>query len=145
MRSSTDVCCGSLGVCRAGYSCHSLCVCVETGGTCCNNARYCTAGNKCCSLGGCAPEGGDCCSNGQICDTGNICVVNTLTGRYGCCTDVKCTAYMSSGARVPLTPTATPTVGNIVTTLPPIVTNKPVTLYEYYYWTITWLVPILFF
>lgn len=130
---ANGVCCGSTGVCPGGYTCNSVCRCVETGGTCCTNGRYCVEGYKCCS-NSCAPNGGECCSNGQVCDTGNICVVNKRTGRYGCCTDLSCTAYVDSGSTIALTP-STPQ-----TTEAPRVTSTPVydSVYTYYYWTLTW-------
>lgn len=133
---TTDVCCGSRGTCPGGYSCHSRCQCVERGGTCCSNGRYCIKGYKCCKTG-CAPIGGQCCSNGQTCDTGNICVVNRRTGRYGCCTDLSCTAYIDSGSTVALT-TSTPKATK--TTAAPRVTTSAVNrvVYRYYYWTLTW-------
>lgn len=142
---SNGVCCGSSGTCPAGYTCSSRCSCVETGGTCCSNGRYCAKGNKCCTSG-CAPNGGECCSNGQICDTGNICVVNKRTGRYGCCTNLSCTAYVESGSTIALTPTASKTTAAPKTTAPPRVTSSVVydVRYQYYYWTMTWYtVPFL--
>ncbi|KFY01161.1 hypothetical protein O988_02880, partial [Pseudogymnoascus sp. VKM F-3808] len=137
---ANGVCCGSIGTCPGGYTCNSVCRCVESGGTCCSNGRYCQKGNTCCALGGCAPLGGQCCSNGQICDTGNICVVNRLTGRYGCCTDLSCTAYVSSGNTVPLThSTPQTTAAPHTTAAPPVVTTPTQNeVYIYYYWTISW-------
>lgn len=97
---SDDVCCGALGTCDAGFTCHSLCECVPSSAQCCSNGRYCEAGYKCCSLGGCAEAGGECCSNGKACSAGNICVISGRTGEYGCCTDLSCTAYVDGGTTV---------------------------------------------
>lgn len=135
-RLTTDVCCSDMGTCPSGYFCHSLCECVETGGTCCSNGRFCATGNKCCSLGGCAPVGGECCANGRMCDTGNICVYSSTSGKYGCCTDLKCTAYESAGATITYT-----TTSQIATVAPPATTKAPV-IGKYYYWTITWYFPL---
>lgn len=67
-----------------------------------------------------------------------MCVL--LNGKKGCCTDLRCTAYISDGVRVPLTPTATrqpdPTPTPPPTTAPPV--TKVVDVYYTYYWTITW-------
>lgn len=129
---SNGVCCGSTGVCPGGFECNSICRCVETGGSCCADGRYCQAGHSCC-YSGCVPDGGQCCSNGQMCDVGNICVVNLSNGRYGCCTDLSCTAYVESGSTIALTH-STP----VVTTEAPRVTQTVDSGYVYYYWTFTW-------
>ncbi|OBT39468.1 hypothetical protein VE00_10130 [Pseudogymnoascus sp. WSF 3629] len=139
---SNGVCCGSTGPCPAGYECNSVCRCVETGGSCCANGRYCPAGESCC-YSGCVPKGGQCCSNGQMCDVGNICVIDLSNGRYGCCTDLSCTAYVASGNTVPLThstpATTAPTHSTpVVTTEAPKVTQPVNAVYIYYYWTLTW-------
>ncbi|OBT75276.1 hypothetical protein VF21_05667 [Pseudogymnoascus sp. 05NY08] len=133
---SNGVCCGSTGVCPGGYECNSVCRCVKTGGSCCADGRYCQAGHSCC-YSGCVPDGGQCCSNGQMCDVGNICVVNLSNGRYGCCTDLSCTAYVESGSTIALTH-STPVYSTPVTTRAPQVTQPVDSGYVYYYWTFTW-------
>lgn len=133
-RVASDHCCWSLGTCPSTHFCHTRCECVETGGTCCSNGRYCKAGYKCCSRGGCAPIGGQCCSNGQVCGTGNICVI--LSGRYRCCTDLSCTAYVDSGTTSYNIPT---------TTAPPQTTRQPEVIFRYYYYTITWYYYLYYF
>lgn len=104
----SDVCCPGYGTCTAGFECSGLCQCIEAGGECCSDGRYC--------------------------QKGNICVVDSY-GRHGCCTDLKCTAYVSSGVTVPVTSNSPRTTTPPVTTPPP---EPTVTVGTYYYFTITW-------
>lgn len=57
-------------------------------------------------------------------------------GDRGCCTDLKCTAYVSSGVTVPVTPTGSPQTSHQLVTTPPTATT--ITQEIYYYFTITW-------
>ncbi|OAF60989.1 hypothetical protein VC83_02672 [Pseudogymnoascus destructans] len=68
-----------------------------------------------------------------MCDVGNICVVDLSNGRYGCCTDLSCTAYAESGSTIALT-RSTP----VTTRAPQATTPVQGSGYVYYYWTFTW-------
>jgi hypothetical protein len=105
---ATDTCCPSGGTCPSGWECTSICKCIESGG--------------------------ECCADGNYCQKGNICVVSPY-GVHGCCTDLHCTAYVSSGVTVPLTPTKAPTQPATTRAPEPTTTQG---VYIYYYFTITW-------
>jgi hypothetical protein len=118
---------------------------VDPGETCCDFGS-CPSGWDCCSFGTCYPKGGECCATGDHCTGGNVCVL--VDGLQRCCTDMHCTAHVSSGvtysAYVPASnPTNTAGAGTdspIMTTSPHAVTTEAAG-YEYYYFTITWSVP----
>lgn len=124
--------------CGAGQSCCSD-GCVTTGSKCCSDGGSCRAGYQCCE-DGCAVEGSQCCLSGGSCEKGNICVI--YEGKQGCCTDLSCTAWISDGVRIPLTPTATeeptPIQTAPPTTAPPDTNTQVVEIYYTYRFTITW-------
>ncbi|PMD60754.1 uncharacterized protein K444DRAFT_612441 [Hyaloscypha bicolor E] len=93
--------------CANGYCCTDINTCVaDQGGGCCGSGT-CAAGWSCCESVGCYPLNGQCCSTGMYCEVGNECVM--VSGKQQCCTDVSCTAYVSSGITIYVTTSSSST------------------------------------
>lgn len=111
---------------------------MKPGESCCSGYT-CDVGWNCCTYPYCYPDGGKCCSDGSYCTKGNICV--NVRGSIKCCTDLSCTGHVSGSVTLSThSATTVPTaIPSSVTKNPePSITLKPVPLYEYYYFTVTW-------
>jgi hypothetical protein len=112
---------GELDCCpQSNLCCPGSTFCKESPSDVCCPGVLCPSGFECSSGCNCISAGGQCCSDGRYCEKGNICVIDSY-GRQGCCTDLSCTAYVTSVVTV--------------TASPPQVT---ITEGTYYYFTITW-------
>ncbi|KAH8771440.1 hypothetical protein BGZ57DRAFT_432092 [Hyaloscypha finlandica] len=92
------LCDSQTGCCANGSCCTDIYTCViDHGGGCCAGGT-CEAGWGCCAGVACYPLNAQCCTTGMYCEAGNECVM--VSGQQRCCTDVSCTAYVSSGITI---------------------------------------------
>lgn len=111
------------GCCPSADRCCSYGYCLRPEQACCPNAP-CGAGKTCCGTQNCMPIGAQCCQDGGYCPAGNSCYLKN--GDVVCCTNSRCTAYVSANGVTSTAPSRTST------------TTYYTTRTQYYYWTITW-------